>query len=267
MVESDEIDLVEVAKSIIRFFKKSKYKILAFIVVGAIGGFLFDWQKKPVYTTKSVVGSAYLKESDFVLIVQKLNNQLQNKDYVSLSEQLKLDSNLISNIDKFEIIKKDEKELSDAALKEFIISMSVYDKNIIDTMNYSFSNYVKNSEILRLKSASTIVKYTKLCSKIDEEIAQLELLKIKTISLLTNDSKFFISNFGSINESVVKLYEQQLGLKERLEQNIDFKQLENFQKTNKPSNKSPLKSILIGAIAFGFIGILFLVINRFIKSV
>lgn len=267
MVESDEIDLIEVVKNVIRFFKKSKFYILTFIAIGAILGFLYNWQKKPIYTAKITVASAYLKKSDFNIIIQKLNNQIQYKDYKNLTEQLNLDSALISQINKFEIIEKDDKEVNESALKEFIINMSVHDNSIIDTMNESLYNYIKNSEILKLKSQTTIAKYTKLSSKIDEEIAQLELLKIKTISLLNNESKFFISNFGSINETVVKLYEQNLILKERLEQNVDFMILEKFNIPNLPSNKNALKFSLIGAFAFAFLGIVFLASYNFIKSI
>lgn len=267
MVESDEIDLIEVAKKGIRFFKKSKFYILTFIILGAFLGFIYDWQKNPIYTAKITVASAYLKKSDFNIILQKLNNQILNKDYKNLTQQLSLDSTIISQINNFEILEKDEKEINESALKEFIINMSVYDNSIIDNMNLSLNNYIKNSEILKLKSQTTIAKYTKLSSKIDEEIAQLELLKIKTISLLNNESKFFISNFGSINETVVKLYEQNLILKERLEQNVDFMILEKFNKPIQPSNKNALKFTLIGAFAFAFLGIVFLASYKFIKSI
>lgn len=224
-------------------------------------------KKKTVFSSTSIVGSAFLKKSDFSLIIQKLNNQIKYKDYKTLSNQLNIDSITLSKISRFEIIDKIDKEANDFVLKEFEISVYVYDYLVVDTINSLLENTVKMSEILKLKSAPTITKFIKLNKKIDEEIAQLELLKAKTTSLLTSESKFFISNFGSINESIIKLYEQQLILNEKIVQNIDYKVLEKFKANMNSSNKNLAKSGIIGAVSLLIIGTIFLVLNAFLKSI
>lgn len=267
MVESDEIDLVLVLKAIINFLNKTKNYLLAFLISGAVIGYVYTVIKQPTYTSSTTVASAYLDNADMNILINRLNGQIQSRNYKKLYQELGLDSTNVKKIKNIELVAESKDKLETKELKNFKINLNVFAPEIIDTLNEGLKFYIKNSDILKLKSETTISKYTKLSAKIDEEITKLELLQVKTIALLNNDSKFFISNFGSINETIVRLYEQNLILKEKLEQNVDYMILERFEISNNPSNKNNRKNSIVGAIGFFVLGLGFLVIREGIKKI
>jgi len=255
---SDEIDLLLLLEKIINFFtKQAKLLIIATAIGGAIG-FLKTFTDKSIFKSNLIGVSNVLNTEDVSSMVEKCKLLIEDGNADELGRILQIDSAEAQKIVKInvtsEIIPKKTKS-EEIITNKFNFEVEVTDYNLYYQLNSSIPNLIRNNKYAKLKTDLIVYTKEKIYNKLEQEIKLLDSIKQNiTPGIVSGKSTFFVSNPSAINESIMKLYEEQMGIYEVLNTRQDLLVIEDFAILKKPYNKKKavyIKTIMIFS-AIGF---------------
>jgi hypothetical protein len=264
---SDEIDLIELAVKILRFFQHYFFLFLISISLGAgIGAGLY-FIVPDVYVSKMVIQSDILTESYSDRIAESIDNLIGEQNYLLLSQRLALtpaEARDLQSI-KIESVKKTKEEDKEESI--FIVTADVLDKTIIPKLQDGIINYLRSNEFVKIRVKQRIVYYEKLIASVGEEIKSLDTLKQK----LLNGKPIYGKSTGemmlidptNIYDQIINLKRQQLDYQNALELANSIQLVEGFTIYEKPAEPKLSVAIAVG-FALGFFAALAIIFFRWL---
>ncbi len=269
-----EVSLIGILKKVTGFFKRYIVFFIIATCIGAALGVLKTFINKPVYRANLIATSAIMNTEDIISILNKCKMFIDEDNYQALGKLLKLDSSDAAKIIKIQVkssiiprkIKNEkEKDLDDnlvvAITNKFSIEVDVLDSHLFAKLSTSIPELIRDNQYAKLRTQLTKYTQKNVLDRIQTEIKQLDSLK-KSLSpgLVTGKSTFYVANPSSIHESIIRLYEQQMGIYASLSIPQDLIIIEDFTVFKTPYNKNlsfyTLNVSIFASIAFG-IAILF----------
>lgn len=259
--------VIDLLLSLIKYLFRHKTYFAFFIGLGILYGIANYYIKPKEYYSKMTIKSHLLSNQYCLDMIDNLGNLVDNSDYDEVARLLKIDTiyaNEISEI-SFKVyeynLNPDRDSVSD--VDPFSIQVSVYNNNVLDTLQIALVRYFENNPYALKRKEIIERNLQDLSSKINDQIVQLDTLK-----------RLIESNLGSVNKSsgimflqqsidpintyreVVNLYERQLEMRERLLLNSSVEVIQGFVKFGEPSKPNLLKNIANNALFGLFIGLI-----------
>ncbi len=214
--------------------------IIILITCPAIGGLIY-FLRSPVYSSSMIFKSEILTVKEFYSLLTP-SDEFTQTDNSYYPEKLGITPGLQQKIKKVSVKKVENNEMFCR------ISVSVYDKNILDSLQNSIVNYFESNQYLQLRIHTKKEAINDLLLKINQQINALE--KITTDSqnvLLTNPLIF------NPYVDLVTLYEKKSEYDQQLKTIKPLQVIEGFQNVQITSFN------LLFHVIIGFIAGLFLI--------
>ena len=264
---NDEIDLVELAVRIYRFFQRH-FWLFVFCTAAGVGvGACLYFVVPDIYVSKMVIQSDILTESYSDRITESIDNLVGEKNYSLLSQRLGLTTAQAEKLRGIEIesIKETKEQGKEESI--FIVTAEVLDKSIIATLQDGIINYLRNNEFVKIRVQQRIDYYEKLIESIGEEIKSLDTLKQKLLAgkpiYGKSGGDMMLIDPTNIYNQIINLKRQQLEYRNSLQLANSIQLVEGFTIYEKPAE--PKLSIAMAAGFFiGFMGALLVVFMRWL---
>lgn len=250
---NDEIDLLDLLRKVVFFIKKYFLMFIVAFLLGGFVGFIYLFTEKPKYKSNLVGISGILNTEDVGSMTEKCSKLIEDGNIQDLSKILGIDSaeavNIVSLKVTSELLPKKGKQDDQVIANKFNFEVVSYDYNLFVKLNKAIPDMIRYNKYTKLKT--DLILYTKenVYKKLEKEIRLLDSLKKNiTPGITAGKSTFYVANPSSINESIMKLYEQQMSMYEILNTRQDFLVIEDFAMLKTPFNKkmgSFIKYILL----------------------
>ncbi|MFN0047760.1 MAG: hypothetical protein ACKVOU_01405 [Cytophagales bacterium] len=270
---NDEINLIELFKSIVQFIRKNIKVLILSASIGALAGLAKILIEPSLFKSNLVAISNILNTEDVTPIIQNCKTLIEDENYAELASLLKLDSvevRGIKNIDiKSQIIPNNKMKDEVLITNKFSIEVTVKSADLFVKLNNALPEMVSTNKYTKFKTNLLLESRKGIYDRIVQEIDLLDSLKRNQIpNRNANKAAFYLYAPSSINETVIKLYEKQMEIREGLETRQDFLVIQEFTKLTKPYNKkisSFGSNMAIGA-SIGLVMALFFAISKELKG-
>lgn len=259
----DEINLKELILNLYQALKKNILLICIFILVGGALAFVAFEIIKPVYKSQLIANAGIQLANNSVNVINSWKGFLNKKDFEELSKKINIKEDYIREIKSIDAVSSGEED-KESKTKSFIINISVYNNNILDSLENGIVKYLSNSATKNIQEKRNNLVLFKF--RIQNEIANLDSVKSSLHHLILkggNSNNPFLSDPGNINSAIVKLYDRSLEVEEEIQALDKINIVESFSKSDKPDGYSLIKLIAIGLV----IGLLLSFVIIFFKSI
>lgn len=265
---TDEIDLMDILLRFVRVIRDNFVLIVIFFVVGTALGFGYYYSSRKIFENKMIVSSSILTESYSKKLVDNINQYLAEGNHHALTSHLGISENTASNLNSIRIESpyQNEAEVSkEEDRKYFVITVAVYSQDILDDLQKGLINYFENNEYVKIRVNQKKAYRQQLIAKLDQELADLETLKISIYN-----GKFFQNAKGNmmfdptmVNTKIFELTRERITLQNELELVNSVQLMEGFTRFDKPVKPRFILSVVAGSS----IGIFFVALLLIFKSV
>ena len=274
---NEEINIRQIFSEFVHFNKRNKNLIFVFILLGILSVILFQNLKPAYYETKAICMSGIseyerleqleeLSQRTAVDLINYLQINVSNKDYVQLSELLGISKEMTEKIKSIEAEQLYQQDMNEKyyALNKFEISLSVFDNTIIDDVQKGLINYFNSNDFIKQYHKMYIDGNNRLINEIDKEIDLLAEMRI-----IGSKNGLDLSSVNIISGKEEKTISNQIillaKLKEDINTNISLLKplffVQDFAKTNKTE-----RDILLWSILGAFVSYLFSLIIAFVRE-
>lgn len=277
---TDELNLSELFSNFVKFISRNSRLLLVFMGVGIICVVGYQKFKTPYYETKAICMSGIseyerqeqiedLSQRTAIDLINHLQINIENEDYLALSISLGLDIEIASALRNIEAEQLYQQDMNEKfyALNKFEIVLSTFDNTSIDQFEEGLIYYFSNNSFIKQYHNSYLVSNTEIINDIN---AELEILD--KIRLVGAENSLDVSsvNIVSGKSSVVS---NQIILLSQLREDIKTKQdllkpltfVQNFAKVNQKEDDILILGFL-GAI-LSFIFGLFVALVKEVKTI
>jgi hypothetical protein len=310
---------VNIGRSIIRLIlavrrATLRYKVLLItaVIIGGLAGLTANKVFDPYYNTQLVLRSGYLNTQLVQNSIDKLNLLCEEETKEGLALTLGIPLEVAENIHEFsfepfvaendiveiELLKQRLEELKientdiDKVIQQidiknrnsFVISVQVYDTEIIANLQDALLDYFKNNPYIANRIRTNKARLEQLIVKLTQEVAMLDSLKnAYNFNLKAQGERkgpeasnsFFLGESGAVNpvsvySQGVSLFQQLQSAKVSLELGSDFELVDGFTTFSKPDSPGLLKSIVLMAgifLGLAYLLIILIEINRYLNRV
>jgi hypothetical protein len=251
MENNDEIDLLDLAGRLVKFFKKIFWQLAIAGVLGGVGGFCFYQFMPKQYESKMLIQSEILTASLCNSMVADLNLLIKEKSWDSLANKLQIESStaseMISVVAKSPIERAEQ--LKESEKNSLEISVRTFDFTKLKSIQIGIEKYLSNNPFSHQFETRKKNYYNSVIQKYDEQIGRLKMQQEqfesgKLYSAAKDASYFFdpsVFNARILNCELDKLkYQDSLKLVKRI--NI----ISGFTPFQKPVYPKFLRSVVIG---------------------
>jgi hypothetical protein len=261
-INNDEIDILEIFKSIISFIKKSYKILLGAILIGLTIGYSIYFVIPPYYESQIGFYSENLSDRKLFSLMLDLEKFLLSKDYKVLGRKMHLSEASIKKIKKMKVSAVEEEigdvNSSDVKDNGILVTFTVLENNLFDSLELGLKHYIENTSFVksRLDLYKSSLIYNK--DKLDKEISDLDSMKMRLTTTITKGGKsnLFISDIGNIGSKLVEFYEKRSDLANQIELVSDIRVFKNFSKYNKKAGPKLLIYLFYSTFISLFFGIL-----------
>jgi len=277
---TDELNLSELFSNFVKFISRNSRLLLVFMGVGIICVVGYQKFKTPYYETKAICMSGIseyerqeqiedLSQRTAIDLINHLQINIENEDYLALSISLGLDIEIASALRNIEAEQLYQQDMNEKfyALNKFEIVLSTFDNTSIDQFGEGLIYYFSNNSFIKQYHNSYLLSNTEIINDIN---AELEILD--KIRLVGAENSLDVSsvNIVSGKSSVVS---NQIILLSQLREDIKTKQdllkpltfVQNFAKVNQKEDDILILGFL-GAI-LSFIFGLFVALVKEVKTI
>jgi hypothetical protein len=254
--DNNEIDLLHVIIKILRSFRANLWLIVIFFVIGCLLGFAYFKTKRRVYESEMIVSSTILTDAYSKLLFENVNKHLGQANYAVLSKQFNLPEEVLRQVGSLNT--KTLSETNDNKERDrFLITAEVFDQNILPQLEQGLIYYLQNNEFAKVREEQTKNFLKQMIVSVDQEIKELEHLKMKI-----SNGEFFQSAKGNVmfdpttvNSKIVELTEKKIDYENKLQLNKSVQVIDGFAKFQWHTEPRLSYSIGIGALCGFFISI------------
>ena len=277
---TDELNLSELFSNFVKFISRNSRLLLVFMGAGIICVVGYQKFKTPYYETKAICMSGIseyerqeqiedLSQRTAIDLINHLQINIENEDYLALSISLGLDIEIASALRNIEAEQLYQQDMNEKfyALNKFEIVLSTFDNTSIDQFEEGLIYYFSNNSFIKQYHNSYLVSNTEIINDINAELEMLD--KIRLVGA-ENSLDVSSVNIVSGKSSVVS---NQIILLSQLREDIKTKQdllkpltfVQNFAKVNQQEDDILILGFL-GAI-LSFIFGLFVALVKEVKTI
>ena len=277
---TDELNLSELFSNFVKFISRNSRLLLVFMGAGIICVVGYQKFKTPYYETKAICMSGIseyerqeqiedLSQRTAIDLINHLQINIENEDYLALSISLGLDIEIASALRNIEAEQLYQQDMNEKfyALNKFEIVLSTFDNTSIDQFEEGLIYYFSNNSFIKQYHNSYLVSNTEIINDINSELEMLD--KIRLVGA-ENSLDVSSVNIVSGKSSVVS---NQIILLSQLREDIKTKQdllkpltfVQNFAKVNQKEDDILILGFL-GAI-LSFIFGLFVALVKEVKTI
>lgn len=270
----EEIDLIELLIKIYKFFKKRLLLIILCIVISiGLGGLTSFLAFKPRYQSSMIISSRSLSASEVAGFISTLNNLAEEENIEELSKLTKIPEDLTKKIEKIEALpnrdfqKNVEKDLrKDSTVA---IQLEITKNQKWQTYQDGIVYYLENIPYVKKKTALYKEAQEQLLLKVQKEIRHLDSLKKIVEASTSIKSQLILNNSGEVYTEIMKLYETESKIKEKLAFLNDIQVIKGFTNYKKPKKFSLKNTLSLSAVAGLVLGVvlaLIIELNKIIRK-
>ncbi len=250
---NDEIDLLELLARTVLIVRNNFKIILVAFISGTLLGLSYYQFVPRVYESKMILTSDILLSSYSERITESINRLIREHNTELLSQRLQLSREDAGSISKIEIESvKNEVGLEAKSENEiFLVTAYVVDRQILPKLQEGLINYLRNNEFVKVRVEQRKKYYQLVIAKMDEELADLEKLKIKVMNgefIQGSREKMVLFDPSSINTKIVEMNKEKLTLQNRLETANSIQLMEGFTAFEQPVSPKLFLSLSGGAM-------------------
>ena len=277
---TEELDLKELFSNFVRFNRRNKNSLLAFITFGVISVILFQNFKTPYYETKAICMSGISEyervkyeegwlQRTAIDLINYLQINIENKDYEELSFLLGIDLEIAEKVKKIEAEQLYQKDMNEEffSLNKFEIMLTVFDNQVIEDLQKGLVYYFYNNKYVN----DYYMKFNESCDQIIKDI-NYEMNLLEKIRLEGAKNSLDVSSSSvnvisgkegkNISNQIISLsdFREEIKMKKSL-----FKPLTYVQDFANVDQKED--DILVWALLVGFISFIIGLLAALIKEV
>jgi len=223
--QNSEIDLIKLVLNIFKLVKRYILFFILAIIIGIAISFVIKYKSKRYYLTKMIITqtskNSNLEIADSIDIksiiieeINSLNEQIANKNFDYISNELKLNISNAKMIDNIEI--NSEKK------NNYVINFKLNNISVLDSLALKLVFYLNNNFYLKNISELNKKYNEELLIVLNSNILKIDsLLNVNSIydNLKTNNTIVLVNNYEE------NLFKTKLGLireRQNIEANIEF---------------------------------------------
>ena len=264
---TEELNLKELFANFVNFISRSKRLIFFIVLIGIITVVLFQKFKTPYFETKAICMSGISEyerveyEEDWLQrtaidLINYLEINIQNKDYLALSDLLGVDLVVAKNIKKIEAEQLYQKDMNEEffTLNKFEIMLTVFDNKIIEDVQKGLIYYFSNNEYVSDYARKFNESSDQIIIDINREMKLLERIRIEgaknsldvssSLKVINGQEKSGVSN----QIILLSKFREEIKTKKELLHPLSF--VQNFAKVNKKEDDILVWGLLSAFISF-----------------
>lgn len=260
----DEIDLLELLLKGINIVRSNFWLIVSFFLLGTALGLVHYFISRKSFENKMMITSNILTNSYSKILIDNINKQLGRTNTKLIVDQLNISEKTAEQIGHIKIENVTEAE----ELKEserFIISVEVFDENILPELQQGLIYYIENNEFVKIRVEQNKSYLKQMISKLDQEIKDMEEFKLRIFK-----GNFFQRTDGNImfdptavNSKIIELTKEKLNLQNSLGLANSVQVIEGFTKFESPVQPKLSVSLASGSM----LGLFLVAMLIFFKSI
>jgi hypothetical protein len=265
--QDDEIDLMLLLTNAIHFLKKNSKVFILFLLLGLIIGSLSFYLLPRVYKVNMLADSRILNGEEVIAIVDSWQDLLKKGEYNLLSRKFNISVKEVESIKTIEA-ETNKRIARDQERNAFLIKLEVFDNSSLDSLQSGIIYALKNSDYIRRRIETQRENLELLKSKINNEIAELDSIKLSMHKLLRtggNSANPFLTDPSSVNLHIVSLYEKQLKIAEEIKFLEEIQVIEGFTRVEK-ADKPKLIICLLSGIFIGLVSAIIYILIQAIRG-
>ena len=213
---TEELNLKELFANFVNFISRNKKLIFSIVLAGVFTVIIFQKLKTPYFETKAICMSGIseyerqeqiedLSQRTAIDLINHLQINIENKDFIQISNILGIESNVASTIKKIEAEQLYQQDMNEKyyALNKFEVSLTVFDNSKINDIQNGLIHYFVNNEFVKnyheryLKSSDNIIEdingEIKLLGNVRVEGAKNNL-DVSSINIVSGKDGAVVSN-------------------------------------------------------------------------
>ena len=264
---TEELNLRELFSNLVKFISRNRKLSILFVIIGVFSVVGYQKFKTPYYETKAICMSGIseyerqeqiedLSQRTAIDLINHLQINIENEDYLALSISLGLDIEIASALRNIEAEQLYQQDMNEKfyALNKFEIVLSTFDNTSIDQFEEGLIYYFSNNSFIKQYHNSYLVSNTEIINDINAELEMLD--KIRLVGA-ENSLDVSSVNIVSGKSSVVS---NQIILLSQLREDIKTKQdllkpltfVQNFAKVNQKEDDILILGVLGAILSFIF---------------
>ena len=262
---TEELNLKELFSNFVKFTIRNKMLLLIFIAFGVLSVILFQKFKIPYYETKAICMSGIseyerqkqiedLSQRTAIDLINHLQINIENEDYLALSISLGLDIEIASVLRNIEAIQLYQQDMNEKfyALNKFEIVLSIFDNSSIDQLEEGLSYYFSNNTFIKQYHDSYLLSNSEIINDINSEIKMLDRIRV-----VGAENSLDVSSVNIVNGKASAVSNQIISLSQ-LRESIKTKQyllkpltfVQNFAKVNQKEDDILILGFLVVILSF-----------------
>ena len=264
---TEELNIKELFTNFVNFISRNNRLISFIVLLGIITVVVFQKFKTPYFETKAICMSGISEyerveyEEDWLQrtaidLINYLEINIENKDYVELSDLLGVELVVAENIKKIEAEQLYQKDMNENffTLNKFEIILTVFDNKIIEDVQKGLIYYFSNNEYVSDYARKFNESSDQIIIDINREMKLLERSRIEGAknSLGVSSSLKVINGQeeSGVSNQIISLskFREEIKTKQELLHPLSF--VQNFAKVNKKEDDILVWGLLSGLISF-----------------
>ena len=264
---TEELNIKELFTNFVNFISRNNRLISFIVLIGIITVVVFQKFKTPYFETKAICMSGISEyerveyEEDWLQrtaidLINYLEINIENKDYLELSDLLGVDLVVAKNIKKIEAEQLYQKDMNEEffTLNKFEIMLTVFDNKIIEDVQKGLIYYFSNNEYVSDYARKFNESSNQIIIDINHEMKLLEKIRIEgaknsldvssSLKVVNGQEKSGVSN----QIILLSKFREEIKTKKELLHPLSF--VQNFAKVNKREDDVLVWGLLAGCVSF-----------------
>jgi|TARA_B110000908_G_C10173928_1_gene412254 hypothetical protein len=264
---TEELNIKELFTNFVNFISRNNRLISFIVLIGIITVVVFQKFKTPYFETKAICMSGISEyerveyEEDWLQrtaidLINYLEINIENKDYLELSDLLGVDLVVAKNIKKIEAEQLYQKDMNEEffTLNKFEIMLTVFDNKIIEDVQKGLIYYFSNNEYVSDYARKFNESSNQIIIDINHEMKLLEKIRIEgaknsldvssSLKVINGQEKSGVSN----QIILLSKFREEIKTKKELLHPLSF--VQNFAKVNKREDDVLVWGLLAGCVSF-----------------
>jgi hypothetical protein len=264
---TEELNIKELFTNFVNFISRNNRLISFIVLIGIITVVVFQKFKTPYFETKAICMSGiseyerveyeeYWLQRTAIDLINYLEINIENKDYLELSDLLGVDLVVAKNIKKIEAEQLYQKDMNEEffTLNKFEIMLTVFDNKIIEDVQKGLIYYFSNNEYVSDYARKFNESSNQIIIDINHEMKLLEKIRIEgaknsldvssSLKVINGQEKSGVSN----QIILLSKFREEIKTKKELLHPLSF--VQNFAKVNKKEDDILVWGLLSGFISF-----------------
>ena len=264
---TEELNIKELFTNFVNFISRNNRLISFIVLIGIITVVVFQKFKTPYFETKAICMSGiseyerveyeeYWLQRTAIDLINYLEINIENKDYLALSDLLGVDLVVAKNIKKIEAEQLYQKDMNEEffTLNKFEIMLTVFDNKIIEDVQKGLIYYFSNNEYVSDYARKFNESSDQIIIDINREMKLLERIRIEgaknsldvssSLKVINGQEKSGVSN----QIILLSKFREEIKTKKELLHPLSF--VQNFAKVNKKEDDILVWGLLSGFFSF-----------------